>query len=259
VLFRSAEIIAWIMDEYSKYHGFNPAVVTGKPVDLHGSYGREEATGRGVVEVIEQALQKNQQQIKDRQFVVQGMGNVGRYAANTLQQRGGLVIAISDSKGGIWNKVGLDIAALDQHRLQYKTVSSFPGGEKIRQQELLQLKCDVLIPAALGNVFNLNNAAKVQAKMIVEAANGPTDPDADKIFQQRDITVIPDIIANSGGVIVSYFEWTQNIQQFRWDINRVDRKSTRLNSSHGYISYAVFCLKKKTQAHARPRPHRGLL
>ena len=177
--------------------------------------------------------QQHQQDISDCQFVIQGFGNVGSYTAKTLQQREGKVIAISDGKGGILNLNGLDIAALEVHRTQHRSVTSFPGGEKISHEELLQLPCDVLIPAALGNVFTRDNATAVQASIIVEAANSPTDPDADQIFQERDIRVIPDIIANAGGVTVSYFEWTQNIQQFRWNITRI-REELRNKIQHAY-------------------------
>ncbi|MFV2056921.1 MAG: Glu/Leu/Phe/Val dehydrogenase [Thiohalomonadales bacterium] len=229
----NADIMAWIMDEYSKYHGFSPAVVTGKPVDLHGSEGRVEATGRGVVEVIEHALQHRQQDIADCQFVIQGFGNVGSHAAKTLHQRDGKVIAVSDGKGGMLNLMGLDIPALEKHHNEHKSVSSFAGGEKISHEELLKLPCDVLIPAALGGVFTQDNAADIQASMIVEAANGPIDPAADLIFQERDITVVPDIIANAGGVTVSYFEWTQNIQQFRWNITRI-REELKTKIQHAY-------------------------
>lgn len=229
----NAQIMAWIMDEYSKFNGFNPAVVTGKPVALFGSEGREEATGRGTVDVTEAALENMGQQISDNTFVIQGFGNVGASAASLLYEKGGKVLAVSGTKGGIYNENGLDIPSLVKHVSKFNSVMTFPEGSKITNEELLALECDVLIPAALGGVFSSENADSIKASIIVEAANGPVDPEADTIFQQNGVIVIPDILANAGGVTVSYFEWTQNIQQFRWNLERI-RNELKTKIQHAY-------------------------
>ena len=217
----NAQIMSWIMDQYSKIHGFSPAVVTGKPVDLHGSEGREEATGRGVIMTVQSALQSQGKRVPDCSFVIQGFGNVGSFAAQSIEDLGGKVIAVSDVSGGILNPDGLDIAALRTHQKEHGSIANFPGVDSITNEELLCLDCDVLIPAALGDVFNKENSTEIRASIIAEAANGPTTPEADEIFIQRDILVLPDILTNAGGVTVSYFEWTQNIQHFRWSIEKV--------------------------------------
>lgn len=216
----NGQIMAWIMSQYSKYYGFTPAVVTGKPVFLHGAEGREEATGRGVVIIIEAFLAKNQRSIKGTSFVIQGFGNVGYHTAYFLTEKGGKIIGISDESGGVYNPKGLDIADLKHHVNQRKTLDSYPNADKISNAQLLALKCDVLIPAALGDVFNKENAKEVQCQFIFEAANGPTLAEADEIFAKNGILVMPDILVNAGGVVVSYFEWVQNIQQFKWTLEK---------------------------------------
>ncbi len=219
-----AQVMAWIMNEYTKYHGFHPAVVTGKPVELHGSAGREAATGFGVAIVTREALAKLNREIRGSTFAIQGYGNVGGHTARFLHQLGGLIIAVSDAYGAIFNREGIDIAALDRHVGINRKVVGFKGGEPATNEQLLTNPVDVLIPAALGGVFDAELAEAVQATMIVEAANSPTWPDADEVFQRRGIPVLPDILVNAGGVVVSYFEWVQNLQHFRWSLERVQNE-----------------------------------
>src|SRR5579871_134867 len=198
----NADVMAWIMSEYSKIHGFNPAVVTGKPVELHGSLGREEATGLGVALIAEQALAEIGRSTADSTFVVQGFGNVGSNAARCIAERGGKVVAVSDVDGGRCDPAGLDIPALLAHVAAHKPLREFSGGEPITNEQLLTTACDVLIPAALEDVFDAALAERVQARVIVEGANAPTMPDADEVFRRRSIPVVPDILANAGGVTV---------------------------------------------------------
>ena len=218
----NAQVMAWIMDEYSRIHGFSPAVVTGKPVELFGSRGREEATGRGVVMALEEHLKDaGLGEVRGKTFAVQGFGNVGSWACRFLHDRGGRIVAIGDAGGGVRNPEGLDIGALLAHARTTRTVSGFAGGEPISNEALLRLDVDVLVPAALGGVITEANAADVRARIVLEAANAPTTPRADEILQARGVTVLPDIWVNAGGVTVSYFEWVQNIQQFTWDEDRI--------------------------------------
>lgn len=218
----NAQTMAWIMDEYSKQHGYSPGVVTGKPVELGGSVGREEATGRGVCIAFAEAAKTHRFDLKKSTVAVQGFGNVGSHTARILEQElGAKVVAVSDVKGGIYNPRGIRFTdALTQFR-NTGSVVGLKGCVKISNDELLELKCDVLIPAALGDQLHAGNAHTVKAKMIVEGANGPTTFDADEIFASRGIHIVPDILANAGGVTVSYFEWVQNVQRFRWDYQRV--------------------------------------
>jgi glutamate dehydrogenase (NAD(P)+) len=212
----NARVMAWIFDEYSQRYGFNPGVVTGKPVDLHGSYGRESATGRGVVVAIREVLKHDGGDLKGTRFAIQGFGNVGSWAARLLYEAGATVIAVSDLSGGVYNPDGLKIDKLLEHAQANKTVVGFDGAEDITNQDLLALECDVLVPAAIDRVLTRANAADVRAKYVLEAANSPTTAEADDILHRRNITVVPDIYANAGGVTVSYFEWTQNMQEYRW-------------------------------------------
>jgi glutamate dehydrogenase (NAD(P)+) len=224
----NAQVMAWIMDEYSRLHGFSPAVVTGKPVDLFGSKGREEATGRGVVMALEEYLKDaHAGEIKDKTFAVQGFGNVGSWTAKFLRQRGGKVIAISDVTGAIKYRPGLDIPSLVEHVKQTRSVLGFPGAETISNDELLTLDVDVLVPAALGGVITMKNVNDIRAKIVLEAANAPTAPDADETLASRGVVVLPDIYVNAGGVTVSYFEWAQNIQQFTWEEDKVNAELSR--------------------------------
>ena len=220
-------IMGWIMDEYSKYAGFSPGVVTGKPLQLFGSPGREEATGRGVTVVLEEALAEQKRSLKDVTIALQGFGNVGSHAARLCAARGAKVVAVGDHAGGVTNARGLDVEALAQWTKSNRTVKGFPGGDAFNAPDVLTWEADVLIPAALGDVLTGANAEKIRAGIIVEGANAPTTPEADDIFQRRGITVVPDILANAGGVTVSYFEWVQNIQQFRWQLERVNDELDR--------------------------------
>jgi glutamate dehydrogenase (NAD(P)+) len=223
------QVMAWIMDQYSKYHGFSPAVVTGKPVDLFGSKGREAATGRGVCVATEEFLKTAGRKIADSTFVIQGFGNVGLHTARLVHEAGGKVIAVSDVDGGYWNARGFDVPKLVLHAKKNRGALKGCGeGEEITNEKLLALECDVLVPAALGGVLTKANAGEVRAKVVIEAANGPTTPEADEILEKRGIPVVPDIYANAGGVTVSYFEWVQNLQNFTWDEEKVNGELDRI-------------------------------
>ena len=217
----NAEIMGWIMDEYSKYKGFSPGVVTGKPLHLFGSDGREEATGRGVMYVLEDLLAEDGRSLDGITVALQGFGNVGSHAARLIAGKGAKIVAVGDHAGGVSNDNGLDAEALSQWVAENRTVKGFPGGEAFDGQEVLTWNAEVLIPAALGDVLTKDNAGEVRARYIIEGANAPTTPEADQIFHERGIRLVPDILANAGGVTVSYFEWAQNIQQFRWDVDRI--------------------------------------
>jgi glutamate dehydrogenase (NAD(P)+) len=220
-------IMAWIMDEYSKYAGFSPGVVTGKPLQLFGSPGREEATGRGVTIVLEEALAEQQRKLAGVTVAIQGFGNVGSNAAKLMAARGARIVAVGDHAGGVANAKGLDVEALTTWVRTYRTVKGFDGGDAFDSPDVLTWEADVLVPAALGDVLTRDNAKRVRAGIVVEGANAPTTPEADEIFQRRGITVVPDILANAGGVTASYFEWAQNIQQFRWELDRVNAELDR--------------------------------
>jgi glutamate dehydrogenase (NAD(P)+) len=220
----NAKIMGWIMGEYSKYKGFSPGVVTGKPLNLFGSDGRDEATGRGVMYVLREALHDQGKSMDQITVAVQGFGNVGSHAARLIRENGGKIIAVSDVSGAVSNPDGLDIPELIKWTREKGTLKGFSGGVEFNKDEILTREVDVLIPAALGDVFNKENAGDVKASIIVEGANAPTSPEADEIFHERGILVIPDILANAGGVTVSYFEWAQNIQHFRWDLERVNEE-----------------------------------
>ena len=217
----NAQVMAWIMDEYSKYYGFSPGVVTGKPLDLFGSEGREEATGRGVMICLEQALADAGRKMDGVTVAMQGFGNVGSHAARLIAERGGKLIAVADHLGAVQNPEGLDVPALCEYVREHRSVAGFAGGDAFDGPEVITWDADVLIPAALEDAITKDNAAEVRAKFVIEGANGPTTPEAHEILEKRGVTVVPDILANAGGVTVSYFEWAQNIQQFRWDHERV--------------------------------------
>jgi glutamate dehydrogenase (NAD(P)+) len=229
----NGQVMAWIMDEYSRIHGFSPGVVTGKPLDLHGSEGREAATGRGVIYITDEYLKDAGKSLNGTSIAIQGFGNVGSWAALLAHQQGAKIVAISDWKGGIVCKDGLDIPALMEYPRTRRSITEVTGEgiSPIGQNELLTLDVDVLIPAALGDVLTRDIAGDVRAKLIVEAANAPTQPEADEIFERKGITVIPDILANAGGVTVSYFEWTQNIQGFRWTEDEVNQRLKQIMTS----------------------------
>jgi glutamate dehydrogenase (NAD(P)+) len=219
----NAEVMGWFFDQYTRHHGFKPGVVTGKPVDLHGSLGRDAATGRGCLFALREVLAHQGKGLQGTSVAIQGFGNVGSWAARLLHEAGARVIAVSDIQGGIFMGGGLDIPAVFKHLRATGSVVGFPSAEPLSNSDLLTLPCDVLMPAALGHVLHEKNAPEVRAKIIVEGANGPTTAEADAIFNQRGILAIPDIYANAGGVTVSYFEWTQNIQQYRWSEEQVNR------------------------------------
>ncbi len=227
----NAQVMAWIMNQYQKYHGFSPACVTGKPVELHGADGREEATGRGVGLLTIALLDKMHEGIEGSRIAIQGFGNVGRFAAKFLHERGAKIISTSDAYGGLWNEEGIDIPALCEHVDNTGKVVEFPGADAIANNDLLTCNCDVLIPAAIGGVLTPDNAADIRAKYIIEAANNPTHPEADHLLNSRGIVILPDVLANAGGVTVSYYEWVQNRQHFRWELERVrqelDRQMTK--------------------------------
>jgi len=211
-----AQTMAWLMDEFHRIEGFQPACVTGKPVGLFGAPGREEATGRGVAQIAAATLEQNGKKVEGATVAIQGFGNVGRYAALVCQELGMKVIAISDVTGGVVDKKGIDIKAI----FDVKSLADVKSDERIGSSEVLEIDCDVLIPAALGNVINDQNVDRIKARFIVEGANQPVMASADAKLKANGIVVVPDILANSGGVMGSYFEWTQNIQQFSWPKER---------------------------------------
>jgi len=218
----NATIMGWIMHEYSKNAGFSPAVVTGKPLDLFGSDGREAATGRGVMDVLAEALAEQEKSFEDITVAVQGFGNVGSNAARLIAERGAKIVAVADHTGGVSAEAGLDIPALVDWVAEHGGVKGFPSGEAFENSEIIAWDADVLVPAALEDAIHKDNAADVKARIIVEGANGPTTPEANEILNDAGVLIIPDILANAGGVTVSYFEWAQNIQQFKWDEERVN-------------------------------------
>ncbi|KOM38531.1 hypothetical protein LR48_Vigan03g191300 [Vigna angularis] len=221
------QTMAWILDEYSKFHGYSPAVVTGKPIDLGGSLGREAATGRGVLFATEALLNEHGKGVSGQRFVIQGFGNVGSWAAQLISEKGGKVVAVSDISGAIKNSKGLDIPSLLEHSKIHKGVKGFHGADPISPNSILVEDCDVLVPAALGGVINRENANQIKAKFIVEAANHPTDPEADEASLNF---LLPFLLQSrkkekkSRGVTVSYFEWVQNIQGFMWNEEKVNNE-----------------------------------
>ena len=192
-------------------------MVTGKPVSIGGTLGRQGATGKGVTTVTAEILAQLGQSVQDARVVIQGIGNVGSYSARYLSEMGARVIAMSDSRSGLYNANGLDIEGVTDYKRQNGTLEDCPLGETISNEDLLALSCDVMVPAALEGQITGQNASRVQAKVIIEGANGPTTPDADDVLQDKGVTVVPDILANAGGVVVSYFEWAQNLQAYFWD------------------------------------------
>ena len=211
-----AQTMAWLMDEFHRLEGFQPACVTGKPVSLFGAPGREEATGRGVAQIAAATLKESDKKVKGATVAIQGFGNVGRYAALVCEELGMTVIAVSDVTGGIYDKKGLDIKSI----FDVKNLSEVKSDNRIGASEVLEIECDVLIPAALGGVINSDNADRIKADFIIEGANQPITTAADIKLRERGALIVPDILANSGGVMGSYFEWTQNIQQFSWPIEK---------------------------------------
>jgi glutamate dehydrogenase (NAD(P)+) len=224
----NAQTMAWMMDAYGQLNGYTPGIVTGKPVELGGSIGRDSATGRGVVVLLQELCEDLKRKPAKTTIAIQGNGNVGSWAARLASQAGFPVVALSDHAGGVYSKRGLDIDAVTKHTANGGTLAGFPGGDHITNDDLLALACTVLIPAAIENVISPENCYRVAAEIIIEAANHPIAPEADAALSQRGVLILPDVLANAGGVTVSYFEWTQNLQQFRWDEERVNGELRRI-------------------------------
>ncbi|RMG62990.1 MAG: Glu/Leu/Phe/Val dehydrogenase [Chloroflexi bacterium] len=223
------QIMAWIMDTYSMHRGYSvPAIVTGKPINIGGSAGRFEATGRGIMFTVREAYRTFGWDFDGISVVVQGFGNVGSITAQTAHEMGCRVIAVSDVEGGIYNPKGLDIPRLRRYVREHSTVQGFDGGDRITNAELLELPCDVLVPAATENQITRANADRIKARVVAEGANGPTTPEADEILMANNVLVIPDILCNAGGVIVSYFEWVQSLQQLFWEEDDVTHRLERI-------------------------------
>jgi len=228
-VYTDSQIMAWIMDTYSMTHGHSaPGVVTGKPTFLGGSFGRNEATARGCFFVIRAACDVLGIQFNRATVAIQGFGNAGSIAAELLHKHGCKVIAASDSHGGILNAAGLNIPALVAHKAKTGRVAGFPGTQEISSEAVLELDCDVLIPAAMENQITMANVDRVKVRIVAEAANGPTTPDADTVLHRKGIMVLPDILANAGGVTVSYFEWVQDLQELWWDEDDVNRRLEKI-------------------------------
>ena len=224
----NAQTMAWMMDAYGQRAGHTPAIVTGKPVELGGSLGREAATGRGAVMVLNEAVRDLGEQPENLTVAVQGFGNVGSWAARLAANEGYRVVAVSDVNGGIHKPRGMNVPDVIGHARESGSVVDYPGADPITNDDLLELDVDVLMPCALGGVVNKTNADRVRARLVIEGANHPVTPVADRTLHERGVTVVPDILANAGGVSVSYFEWTQNIQQFHWEEERVNSELHKL-------------------------------
>jgi glutamate dehydrogenase (NAD(P)+) len=259
----NAQTMAWIMDAYGQRHGYTPGIVTGKPVELGGSLGRDAATGRGVVIIAEEASRFFDKPLEGASVAIQGFGNVGSWTARLIKDHGCRIVAVSDVRGGIFREAGLDIDEVTSYQAANGSVIGAPGTETVSNEDLLLLDVDWLIPAALGGVIHARNADKIQARFIVEAANHPLTPEADASLTDRGVVIMPDIMANSGGVTVSYFEWTQNIQQYRWEEERVNTELNKImrkmfgdvchfKESHQKATFreAAFALGVERVAHA---------
>lgn len=241
------QVMSWVMDTISMQLGYTvPGIVTGKPIELGGSEGRVEATGRGVVVAMEQAAKSVNLDLGKAKVAVQGFGNVGSVAARLAAQAGATVVAVSDALGGIYNPNGLPVDEL-YHRYSGRDggLQEFKDCERVTNSELLELPCDVLIPAAIAAQLTAENADKIKARLVVEGANGPTTPEADRILSDKGVLVVPDILANSGGVVVSYFEWVQDLQNFFWEENEVNKKLTRI-MQHAYADVEAMMRQHKT-------------
>jgi glutamate dehydrogenase (NAD(P)+) len=225
----NAQVMAWMMDTYSMHRGYSvTGVVTGKPVSIGGSEGRQEATGRGVIYTVQEAAKAVDLDLNGARVAVQGFGNAGESAARFSTELGARVIAVSDSRGGVFNGDGLDLSLVTRHKQETGSVIGTPRTRAISNGELLELDCDILIPAALEGVITEHNAPRVRARIIAEAANGPTSPEADDILRERGVMVIPDILCNAGGVTVSYFEWVQDREEFFWSIDEINARLRRI-------------------------------
>jgi glutamate dehydrogenase (NAD(P)+) len=220
----NAQVMGWFMDEYSQTHGYTPACVTGKPLELGGSEGREHATGKGTAITVRETSKNYDVDLENATVVVQGFGNVGSFAAKFLDDYGCKIIAVSDVTGGVHDPNGLDIPSLFDYNYEHRTIDGCGQGQKLTNEELLALECDYLIPAALGGAINEKNVDTINCKIVIEAANGPVTPEAADVLWSKKVPIIPDILTNAGGVTVSYFEWVQNLQQFKWELEEVDTK-----------------------------------
>lgn len=243
------QVMGWIMDTYSTQKGHSvPAVITGKPLALGGSEGRLEATGRGVQVVTREAMRDLEMRPDHCSVVVQGFGNVGKIAALLLQDLGCKIVGLSDIYGGVYNPHGIDVSRAVHHAEEHGRLAGLPGSEVVTNAELLELPCDVLVPAALENQLTRSNASRVKARLVIEAANGPTTPEADLILNDRGIRVVPDILANAGGVTVSYFEWVQGLQHFFWEEREIN---SRLEAIMTHAYRAVYAKAEHQQTHLR--------
>ena len=233
----NAQTMAWFMDEYGKLHGHTPAIVTGKPISLEGSFGREAATGRGCVYMFRESAPQLGLSPADTTFVVQGYGNVGSWAARIMQQLGAKMVAVSDAHGAVRSDAGIDANELYRHISEGGLITEFDGVETIDPDDLVEVPCDVFLPAALGGMIHESNADRMQCRVLIEGANSPTTPAADEILRGKDVYIIPDVMANAGGVVASYFEWVQNLQHFRWEEREVnDRLGTVMRRAFRDVS-----------------------
>jgi glutamate dehydrogenase (NAD(P)+) len=235
------KIMAWMMDTYSQQKGYAvPGVVTGKPLVIGGSLGRREATGRGVFYTVVQAAEKIKLKIGPKTtFVIQGFGNVGSVAANDIHSAGGRVVAVSTSRGGVYNSGGLDLSELNRCYKKNGSIDCYTEGDQVTNSEMMEIRCDVLIPAAVSGVIHEGNVNKVHCRILAEGANGPTTIEADRILHDNGVLVIPDILANAGGVIVSYFEWIQGLQNYFWDLDEVLNQLKRIITRSFEETYQV--------------------
>jgi len=246
----NAQTMAWMMDAYGQIYGHSPAIVTGKPIELGGSVGRDAAPGRGAVFCLAEWARLGGRSLEGTTAAIQGFGQVGSWTARSIQSVGCKVIAVSDWHGGVLNEAGLDIEALAEYARFSGSVAGFPEGQPVSNNALLELPCDILVPAAVESVIHVGNADRVRARFIVEAANHPVTPAADAILAERGITILPDILVNSGGVVVSYFEWAQNIQEFRWEEDRVNDELHKIMTRATHQVFERACEDKVTPREA---------
>lgn len=227
-MYTNAQVMAWIFDQYANYRGYTPGVVTGKPIELGGSLGRESATGRGCVYSCQNLLEVLGDSLEGKKIIVQGFGNVGSWASRIFAEAGATIVGIADITGGYVNPEGIDLAAALAHVKANRTLEGFNGADKVSGEAILVTPCDILVPAALGGVITKEIAREMRASIVVEGANGPTTAEADDILHEKGILVVPDILANAGGVTVSYFEWAQNMQHFYWEEEKVNSELHRV-------------------------------
>jgi glutamate dehydrogenase (NAD(P)+) len=239
----NARVMAWMMDEYSKAHGYTPGVVTGKPVAIGGSPGRESATAQGLVFVLTEALDAAGRGLADSRVAIQGFGNVGAWTTRLLSDAGARVVAVSDASGAVGRARGLDIAALCRHVAAGEPLVAFPDAERLASEDFESVPCDVFVPAALGNLVNAQVADRLRADIVIEGANGPLTAEADAILADRGVVVIPDVVANAGGVVASYFEWVQNLQHVTWPEQDLrDRLRSVMSTAYGAV---VACAERR--------------